>query len=74
MQDSLTYGQVCLWTGLPDLDAALRRGIPMGAVTEIVGPASVGKSQMCHMLAWLMAAPSPHGLQVSGGATQAFRW
>lgn len=31
--------------GLPALDAALRGGLPGGALTELVGPAGVGKTQ-----------------------------
>lgn len=31
--------------GLPALDAALRGGLPGGAITELVGPAGVGKTQ-----------------------------
>jgi predicted ATP-dependent serine protease len=38
-------------TGLPGLDAALRIGLPPGAITELVGPAGVGKSQMCYTIA-----------------------
>jgi len=33
--------------GLPALDAALRGGLPGGALTELVGPAGVGKTQAC---------------------------
>jgi hypothetical protein len=43
------------------LDGALRRGIPRGAITELVGPAGVGKSQLCHMLALLAALPQRLG-------------
>ncbi|KAL3147194.1 DNA repair protein RAD51 [Trebouxia sp. C0010 RCD-2024] len=38
-------------THLSALDAVLRGGVPVGAITELVGPAGVGKSQLCHMLA-----------------------
>lgn len=34
-------------TGLPTLDRHLGGGLPRGAVTELVGPASVGKTQLC---------------------------
>ena len=55
------------------LDAALRGGVPCGGVTELVGPAGVGKSQLCLMLvasvltglgasAGGQARPSPHTL------------
>lgn len=30
------------------LDDALRIGVPPAAITELVGPASVGKSQFCY--------------------------
>ena len=33
------------------LDAVLRGGVPCGSVTELVGPAGIGKSQLCLMLA-----------------------
>ncbi|KAK9840539.1 hypothetical protein WJX81_000352 [Elliptochloris bilobata] len=38
-------------SGLQVLDAALRGGVPCGSLTELVGPAGVGKSQLCLMLA-----------------------
>lgn len=34
-------------TGLIGLDAALCGGIPFGVVTELVGPAGIGKTQVC---------------------------
>uniref|UniRef100_A0A1D1ZUF8 RecA family profile 1 domain-containing protein n=1 Tax=Auxenochlorella protothecoides TaxID=3075 RepID=A0A1D1ZUF8_AUXPR len=34
-------------TRLPDLDRALHGGFPCGSVTEIVGPAGLGKTQFC---------------------------
>jgi len=34
-------------TGLPALDAILRGGLPRGLLTELVGPAGVGKTQLC---------------------------
>jgi KaiC/GvpD/RAD55 family RecA-like ATPase len=37
-----SHATVPLATGLPDLDHALRRGIPVGAISEFVGPAGVG--------------------------------
>ena len=27
-----------------------RGGVPIGGITEVVGPAGVGKSQLCHTL------------------------
>ncbi|KAG2444617.1 hypothetical protein HXX76_001361 [Chlamydomonas incerta] len=46
-----------LRTGLPTLDGALRLGMPLGSITELVGPGGVGKSQMSHMLAVAVAMP-----------------
>ena len=34
-------------TGLPAVDAALRGGVPAGSITEVVGPAGLGKTQLC---------------------------
>uniref|UniRef100_A0A7S3R2M7 RecA family profile 1 domain-containing protein n=1 Tax=Dunaliella tertiolecta TaxID=3047 RepID=A0A7S3R2M7_DUNTE len=56
---------VPLATGLPDLDHVLRRGIPVGAISEFVGPAGVGKSQLCLMLTLLVAGPAPVGREAS---------
>jgi hypothetical protein len=36
---------------LQALDDALRIGVPPAAITELVGPATVGKSQFCYTLA-----------------------
>lgn len=33
-------------TGLPALDASLWGGIPFGVITEVVGPAGIGKTQV----------------------------
>jgi RAD51-like protein 1 len=46
-----------LATGLDDLDKALRGGISVGTVTELVGPAGVGKTQFAMMLSVLAALP-----------------
>eukprot|EP01126_Amoeba_proteus_P024220 TRINITY_DN2442_c0_g1_i15.p1 TRINITY_DN2442_c0_g1~~TRINITY_DN2442_c0_g1_i15.p1 ORF type:complete len:114 (-),score=14.54 TRINITY_DN2442_c0_g1_i15:29-370(-) len=35
---------------MPLLDAYLRGGLPLGSLTEIVGPSGVGKTQFCHQL------------------------
>ncbi len=43
------------------LDGALRRGLPCGSITELVGPGGVGKSQMCHMMALRAALPQRLG-------------
>ena len=37
-----------LRTGLPALDAHLGGGLPICSITELVGPAGVGKTQLCH--------------------------
>lgn len=39
-----------LQTRLIGLDEALCGGIPFGAVTEVVGPAGIGKTQVCDCL------------------------
>lgn len=36
-----------LSTGLPELDAHLGGGLRLGSVTEVVGPSSAGKTQLC---------------------------
>jgi ABC-type branched-subunit amino acid transport system ATPase component len=36
---------------LQGLDAVLRGGLPPGVITELVGPAGVGKSQTCYTIA-----------------------
>ncbi|KAL2487797.1 DNA repair protein RAD51-like protein 2 [Forsythia ovata] len=48
-------------TRLKGLDAALCGGIPFGVVTELVGPAGIGKTQFCLKLALLASLPSSHG-------------
>ena len=48
---SASYPPRHIPTGLPALDAALGGGIRMGIVTEIVGPAGAGKTQLCLCLA-----------------------
>ncbi|GAB2215132.1 hypothetical protein Droror1_Dr00019509 [Drosera rotundifolia] len=48
-------------TGLDGLDRALCGGIPFGAVTELVGPAGIGKTQFCLKLALLASLPKSYG-------------
>ncbi|CAM9998836.1 unnamed protein product, partial [Phaeothamnion confervicola] len=48
-------------TRLPTIDAALRGGLPVGMITEVVGPAGVGKSQMCLSAAAAAAMPAALG-------------
>ncbi|KAG1657551.1 hypothetical protein FOA52_005437 [Chlamydomonas sp. UWO 241] len=59
--DLTQQASVVLPMGLPTMDACLRRGVPAGSVTELVGPAGVGKSQMCFQLALLCTAPVEAG-------------
>ncbi|KAL4420437.1 hypothetical protein ABPG75_010093 [Micractinium tetrahymenae] len=42
-----------LRTSLPPLDEALFGGLPAGSVTEVVGPAGLGKTQLCLQLSVL---------------------
>ncbi|KIY96063.1 putative DNA repair protein RAD51 [Monoraphidium neglectum] len=58
---SLADSATQLRTFLPGLDAALRVGVPAGAITELVGPAGVGKSQMAMGLALSAALPRELG-------------
>ncbi|OVA18184.1 AAA+ ATPase domain [Macleaya cordata] len=48
-------------TRLKGLDEALCGGIPFGSLTELVGPAGIGKTQFCLKLALLAALPTTHG-------------
>lgn len=48
-------------TGLMGLDKALCGGIPFGVVTELVGPAGIGKTQFCLKLALLASLPANYG-------------
>ncbi|KAL3829151.1 hypothetical protein ACJIZ3_017953 [Penstemon smallii] len=48
-------------TRLKGLDAALCGGIPFGVVTELVGPAGIGKTQFCLKLALLASLPTSYG-------------
>ncbi|XP_030447751.2 DNA repair protein RAD51 homolog 2 isoform X3 [Syzygium oleosum] len=48
-------------TGLKGLDEALFGGIPFGVVTELVGPAGIGKTQFCLKLSLSASLPTRHG-------------
>ncbi|EOY34262.1 hypothetical protein QUC31_018525 [Theobroma cacao] len=48
-------------TGLKGLDAALCGGIPFGVLTELVGPAGIGKTQFCLKLSLLASLPTNYG-------------
>jgi RecA/RadA recombinase len=52
------------------LDDALRIGVPPAAITELVGPASVGKSQFCYTLTLQVRMPNSATLVVLGLAAQ----
>ena len=58
-------GGAFLLTGIEALDGALRGGVPSRSVTEIVGPAGAGKTQLVTMLA-VMAARDAEGAFGSG--------
>lgn len=48
-------------TGLPNLDRALRGGLPAGTVTEVVGPPGMGKTQLCLQVTLLACMPPEKG-------------
>ncbi|KAK1588742.1 hypothetical protein Q3G72_026576 [Acer saccharum] len=48
-------------TRLKGLDAALCGGIPFGVLTEVVGPAGIGKTQFCLKLSLLASLPAHYG-------------
>ncbi|KAI3761808.1 hypothetical protein L1987_52230 [Smallanthus sonchifolius] len=48
-------------THLKGLDAALCGGLPFGALTELVGPSGIGKTQFCLKISLLAALPSCYG-------------
>ncbi|KAK6926859.1 DNA recombination and repair protein Rad51-like, C-terminal [Dillenia turbinata] len=48
-------------TCLRGLDEALCGGIPFGALTELVGPAGIGKTQFCLKLSLLASLPARYG-------------
>ncbi|CAM9808352.1 unnamed protein product [Hapterophycus canaliculatus] len=45
-------------TGLPTIDGALQGGFPAGMITELVGPAGIGKTQTCLMMAAQACLPA----------------
>ncbi|KAI5075109.1 hypothetical protein GOP47_0009185 [Adiantum capillus-veneris] len=57
-ESELGFGH--LRTHLQDIDSALLGGIPFGALTEVVGPAGFGKTQLCLMLCVITALPKEH--------------
>ncbi|CAH1418301.1 unnamed protein product [Lactuca virosa] len=59
MQNEYLTGH--LPTHLKGLDAALFGGIPFGALTELVGPAGIGKTQFCLKISVLATLPSCYG-------------
>ncbi|KAK0603579.1 hypothetical protein LWI29_006455 [Acer saccharum] len=48
-------------TRLKGLDAALCGGIPFSVLTEVVGPAGIGKTQFCLKLSLLASLPAHYG-------------
>uniref|UniRef100_A0ACD5TYH9 Uncharacterized protein n=1 Tax=Avena sativa TaxID=4498 RepID=A0ACD5TYH9_AVESA len=50
-----------LATTLCGLDEALGGGIPLGKLTEVVGPSGIGKTQLCLKLALLATLPECYG-------------
>ncbi|XP_014754791.1 DNA repair protein RAD51 homolog 2 isoform X2 [Brachypodium distachyon] len=50
-----------LATTLRGLDEALGGGIPVGKLTEVVGPSGIGKTQFCLKLALLATLPECYG-------------
>ncbi|XP_072983086.1 DNA repair protein RAD51 homolog 2 isoform X1 [Typha latifolia] len=48
-------------TSLRGLDEALCGGIPVGALTELVGPSGIGKTQFCLKLSLLATLPACYG-------------
>ncbi|GBG77070.1 hypothetical protein CBR_g23396 [Chara braunii] len=50
-----------LKTRLRAVDHALLGGIPLGAITELVGPAGIGKTQFCFMLSVFAILPVEWG-------------
>ncbi|CAM9140036.1 unnamed protein product [Choristocarpus tenellus] len=54
-------GSFFLATGLTTIDEALQGGFPTGMITEVVGPAGVGKTQICLMMAAQACLPARLG-------------
>ncbi|KAK4606264.1 hypothetical protein RGQ29_000497 [Quercus rubra] len=48
-------------THMKGLDEALCGGIPFGVLTELVGPAGIGKTQFCLKLSLLASLPASYG-------------
>ncbi|KAL5581162.1 hypothetical protein UlMin_013604 [Ulmus minor] len=48
-------------TRLKGLDEALCGGLPFGVLTELVGPAGIGKTQFCMKLSLLTSLPAAYG-------------
>ncbi|KAJ4831944.1 DNA repair protein RAD51 [Turnera subulata] len=59
LQNELFSGH--LPTRLKGLDDALRGGIPFGVLTEVVGPAGIGKTQFCLKISLLASLPTCYG-------------
>lgn len=60
----LGHGGIPIPTGLPGLDGALHGGLCCGNITEIVGPAGLGKTQFCMAATAYAAATAPAGHRV----------
>ena len=54
-------GPAFVRANLSALDDALGGGVPTGSISELVGPAGAGKTQMCLTLAAAVAAPKESG-------------
>ena len=62
-----TGGMRHLPTGLPSLDKCLRGEIRVGAVTELVGPAGTGKTQLALQLSTMMLNYNQRSLYIDTG-------
>ena len=58
---STSGGPAFVRSHLPALDDALGGGVPSGSISELVGPAGAGKTQLCLTLAVATAAPPSAG-------------
>eukprot|EP00752_Nemacystus_decipiens_P003321 g3073.t1 len=54
-------GSFFVRTGLPAIDDALQGGLPTGMITELVGPAGIGKTQTCLVMAAQACLPANLG-------------